>query len=106
MMTGRKFAVSGAILIFSISAASAGPCSTNTASRDAGAGNVPGYTGQTTGKASESKAPDKEHPPTASMNKAAGNTATSSQDTQRQMQGQPTAAEQAKNPAARTNQGC
>ena len=65
MMTVRKFAVSGAILIFSISAASAGPCSTNTASRDAGAGNVPGYTGQTTGKASESKAPGKEHPPTA-----------------------------------------
>jgi len=100
-MTVRKFAVAGTVLMFSLSAASAGPCSTNTASRDAGAGNVPGYAGQTTGKA-----PDKQHPPTASMNKAVGNTATSSQDTQRQMQGQPTAAEQAKNPSAKSNQGC
>lgn len=50
-------------------------------------GKVPGYTGQTTGQANE-------HPPTASMNKAADNAATSSQDAQRQMQGQPTAAQQ------------
>jgi hypothetical protein len=64
---------------------------------------VPGYTGQTTGSAS------KEHPPTATMNKAAENTATSSQDTQRQMQGAPTQAQQAessKNSAAAKDQGC
>jgi hypothetical protein len=37
----------------------------------------------------------KEHPPTNSMNQASGGAATSSQDAQRQMQGQPTAAQQA-----------
>jgi hypothetical protein len=88
MLATNKLTISAALLALTIGAAHAGPC--NTASKDAGSGNVPGYTGQTTGKAS-----DKEHPPTATMNKAAENTATSSQDTQRQMQGQPTAAQQA-----------
>ena len=97
----HKLALSGAALVLGLSAASAGPC--NTASRDAGSGNVPGYTGQTVGKA----APDgKEHPPTAEMNKAAGNTATSSQDTQRQMQGQPTAAQQSEQSAAKGGKDC
>jgi hypothetical protein len=98
MMAVKRSALSSAILICSLGAAAAGPC--NTASQDAGSGKVPGYTGQTTGKASE-----KEHPPTASMNKAAGNTATSSQDTNRQTQGQPTAAEQADSSKAK-DQGC
>jgi len=85
-----KLALSGAILALTITASHAGPC--NTAAQDAGSGKVPGYTGQTTGTAS----PDtKQHPPTANMNKATENTAASSQDTQRQMQGHPTAAEQA-----------
>jgi hypothetical protein len=92
--------VSGAILALTASASYAGPC--NTAQRDAGSGNVPGYTGQTTGTATS-----KEHPPTATMNKAAGNTASSSQDTQRQMQGQPTAAQQAEsNKKTGVDQGC
>ena len=100
MMVINKLALSGAVLVLGLSAASAGPC--NTASRDAGSGNVPGYTGQTVGKASA----DKEHPPTAEMNKAAGNTATSSQDTQRQMQGEPTAAQQADKSAAKGGKDC
>jgi hypothetical protein len=86
----NRIALSSTILALSISAALAGPC--NTADRDAGSGKVPGYTGQTTGTAS---ADAKQHPPTATMNKATENTATSSQDTQRQMQGEPTAAQQA-----------
>jgi len=77
--------VSGAILALTASASYAGPCST--AQRDAGSGKVPGFTGQTTGSTAS-----REHPPTAAMNKAAENTASSSQDTQRQMQGKPTAA--------------
>ena len=36
-----------------------------------------------------------QHPPTNSMNRASGYVAASSQDAQRQMQGQPTAAQQA-----------
>ena len=79
----------GAVLAFSATSVYAGPC--NTASRDAGAGNVPGYTGQTTGSTA---ADSKQHPPTSSMGKATEHTATSSEDAQRQMQSQPTAAEQ------------
>jgi len=48
----------------------------------------------------------KEHPPTSSMNKAAGDVATSSQDTQRQMQGQPTAAQEAQGAKASGDNDC
>ena len=85
-----KVALPIALLSLTVGAAQAGPC--NTAQRDAGSGNVPGYTGQTTGSAPTN---DKQHPPTASMNKATENTAASSQDTQRQTQGEPTASQQA-----------
>ena len=88
MTVANRLMILGALLAFGASAANAGPC--NTASRDAGSGNVPGYTGQTVG----STATDQQHPPTAAMNKAAENTATSSEDARRQMQGQPTVAEQ------------
>jgi hypothetical protein len=50
-----------------------------------------------------------EHPPTSTMNRAAGDVATSSQDAQKQMQGQPTAAQQAQGaqPSAKmADQGC
>jgi hypothetical protein len=97
----RNIMLSSAVLALSVGAAYAGPC--NTANQDAGSGKVPGYTGQTTGSAT------KEHPPTASMNKAAENTATSSQDTQRQMQGAPTQAQQAesgKTSGSAKDQGC
>lgn len=90
-MIVNKLMTLGAVLAFSASSAYAGPC--NMASRDAGSGNVPGYTGQTTGSAA---ADSKQHPPTSAMNKASENVATSSQDAQRQMQNEPTAAEQSK----------
>ena len=90
MNAADRLMILGALLAFNAGSASAGPC--NTVSRDAGSGNVPGYTGQTTG----STAMDSKHPPTSVMNKATGNIATSSQDAQRQMQGQPTAAEQSR----------
>ena len=40
-------------------------------------------------------ATDRKHPPTSTINRKAGDVAVSSQDTQKQMQGQPTAAQQA-----------
>jgi hypothetical protein len=106
MITSRKLLYSAALLAFSITASQAGPCS-NTTSRDAGAGATPGYSGQTTGSASAS-GDTKGHPPTDTMNKAAGNTATSSQDAQRQMQGQPTASQEAEGAkkTASPDQGC
>jgi hypothetical protein len=80
-----------AAILISTGIAQAGPCNT-AAKKDAGSGPTPGYTAPTTtGTATRSD----EHPPTASMNKAVGDTAASSQDTQRQMQGQPTAAQEA-----------
>lgn len=100
MIAINKPLIAGAVLLFSLSAAVAGPC--NTRDKDAGSGKVPGYTGQTTGQANE-------HPPTATMNKAADNVATSSQDAQRQMQGQPTAAQQGernKEAKAMADKGC
>jgi hypothetical protein len=87
-MTINRLIILGAVLAFSTTSVYAGPC--NTASRDAGSGNVPGYTEQTTGSTPNSK----QHPPTSSMSKASEHTATSSEDAQRQMQSQPTAAEQ------------
>jgi hypothetical protein len=101
MRSVRKILLaSGAILALTASASYAGPCNT----ADAGSGKVPGYTGETTGSATS-----KEHPPTATMNKATENTASSSQDTQRQMQGKPTAAQEAessKKPGTNADQGC
>src|SRR4030095_10439852 len=88
-MTANRLMILGAVLAFSASSVYAGPC--NTASRDAGSGNVPGYTRQTTGSTATGSP---QHPPTSSMSKASEHTATSSEDAQRQMQSQPTAAEQ------------
>jgi hypothetical protein len=93
-----------AATILSVGTASAGPC--NTGGKDAGSGPTPGYTGQTitTGTAAT-----KEHPPTETMNQVAGAKATSSQDTQKQQQGQPTAAQQAegaKSSPQIADQGC
>ena len=101
-MKTRYSVLAGCAAVFlSTGFAQAGPC--NTASKDAGSGPTPGYTAPssttTTGIA-------KEHPPTSSMNKAAGDTATSSQDTQRQMQGQPTAAQEAQGAKPREGNDC
>jgi hypothetical protein len=102
----NRLLVTSAVLALTVGTAYAGPC--DTASRDAGSGNVPGYTGKTTGMA---RSDSKEHPPTATMNQKTGSTAASSQDAQRQMQGEPTAAEQAQGKmgdktAAKSDQGC
>ena len=102
MIALNRLLITSAVLALTVGTAHAGPC--NTASRDAGSGNVPGYTGQTTGTA---RSDSNEHPPTAAMNKKADGTAASSQDAQRQMQGKPTAAEQAeRKTATKSDQGC
>ena len=98
----NRLLITSAVLALTAGTAYAGPC--NTASRDAGSGNVPGYTGKTTGMA---RSDSKEHPPTAAMNSKTDSTAASSQDAQRQMQGKPTAAEQAEGKTtAKSDQGC
>jgi hypothetical protein len=82
-----------AAVVLSIATAQAGPCNTvGKSAQDAGSGPTPGNTGQTIGTGSASTG---QHPPTDTMNRAAGEVASSSQDAQRQMQGQPTAAKQA-----------
>jgi hypothetical protein len=88
--------------VLSAGLANAGPCNT----KDAGSGPTPGYTGQTTG-VDTTKTPA--HPPTDTMNKVAGDKAMSSQDTQAQQHGQPTAAQQAQGaqPSEKmADQGC
>jgi hypothetical protein len=83
------------ILVLSAGSALAGPCDTagrDANLRDAGSGPASKSSQATTGMAADSK---EQHPPTNTMNQASSNTAASSQDAQRQMQGQPTAAQQA-----------
>ena len=83
-----------ATLALGVGSAMAGPCDTTGRAanlKDAGSGPASTGSGQTTGMAADSK----EHPPTDTMNRATGDVATSSQDTQKQMQGEPTAAQRA-----------
>jgi hypothetical protein len=106
-MNPKRIILAGcAATVLGIGTALAGPCNT-TGQADAGAGPTVGSTGQTTGVAR----PDaNQHPPTSTMNQASGTTATSSQDAQRQMQGQPTAAQQAQGATSTSekmaDQGC
>ena len=100
MKTGNVLLASCVAIIFSAGIAQAGPC--NTANKDAGSGPTPGHTAQTTGTAPSRS---EEHPPTSTMNKASGDVATSSADAQRQMQGQPTAAQAAQGAKAKDD-GC
>ena len=82
------------IVVLAVGTALAGPCDTTGSTsnlKDAGSGPASQSTSQTAGVASNGK----EHPPTSTMNRASGEVAASSQDAQRQMQGQPTAAQQA-----------
>jgi hypothetical protein len=98
--------VSCAAIVLSVATAQAGPCNTGGKSADAGAGPTPGNTGQTVGTTGSANA---EHPPTSAMNRATGDAAASSQDAQKQMQGQPTAAQQGQGaqPSAKmADQGC
>jgi hypothetical protein len=103
MIRKEVFIAAYAAMALSAGAANAGPC--NTQGKDAGSGPTPGYTGHTmtTGEADV-----KSHPPTDTMNKVAGERATSAQDTQRQQQGQPTAAQEAQGAKQRqtADQGC
>lgn len=81
------------IMVLSAGTALAGPCDTTGRTailKDAGSGPASQGNSQTTGVGSDVN----QHPPTSSMNRASGDLATSSQDAQRQMQGQPTAAQQ------------
>jgi hypothetical protein len=81
------------ILVLSTGAALAGPCDTGRSAslKDAGSGPAKTSDSQTTGMAGNTD----QHPPTGMMNRTTGDVAASSQDTQRQMQGEPTAAQQA-----------
>jgi hypothetical protein len=92
-MNMKRLILAGcSIMVLSAGTAWAGPCDTSGRAanlKDAGSG--PASQGsQTTGMNT-----DATHPPTSTMNRASGDVAASSQDTQRQMQGQPTAAQQA-----------
>ena len=95
MNTKQIILAACSIVILGASTAMAGPCDTTGRAanlKDAGSGPASVGTGQTTtGMAADAK----EHPPTSTMNRAAGDVATSSQDAQKQMQGEPTAAQQA-----------
>jgi hypothetical protein len=92
-MNTKLFALTGCAIL-SAGTAEADPCNTvgkAASTKDAGSGPTVGNTGQAAGTSKDVN----EHPPTSTMNRAAGDVATSSQDVQRQMQGQPTAAQQA-----------
>ena len=90
-MKTKQFLLGCAAILFSTGIAQAGPCTT--ANKDAGSGPTPGARAQTTTTGTAPRSG--EHPPTGAMNKATGDTAASSQDAQRQMRGQPTAAQEA-----------
>jgi hypothetical protein len=93
-MKMKQLMIAGcSILVLSAGAALAGPCDTSRAAnlKDAGSGPAKMGDSQTTGMAGNTG----QHPPTDMMNRTTGDVAASSQDTQRQMQGEPTAAQQA-----------
>jgi hypothetical protein len=90
-MNMKRLILAGcSVIVLGAGTAWAGPCDTGrTANKDAGSGPASQSSSQTTGMKT-----DAQHPPTETMNRASGDAAASSQDTQRQMQGQPTAAQQ------------
>ena len=106
-MYAKQLILAGcAIVALSSGTALAGPCDMtgkSASAHDAGAGPTPGNTGQTTGTAPGTST--NQHAANSTMNRAAGDVATSSQDAQKQMQGQPTAAQQADG-AKSTDRGC
>ena len=94
MNTRRLILAACSIAVLSAGTAMAGPCDSSgrTANlKDAGSGPASVGSGQTTGMGTDAG----QHPPTSTMNRATNEVASSSQDAQRQMQGQPTAAQQA-----------
>jgi hypothetical protein len=80
-----------AVFVISSAGAFAGPCDTGRADKDAGSGPTVG----SAAPSAHAGAGTDQHPPTGRMGRAAGDTATSAEDAQKQMQGQPTAAQQA-----------
>src|SRR5436305_602762 len=106
-MNAKQLILAGcAVIALSTGVAQAGPCDMtgkSASAHDAGSGPTPGSTGQTTGAATGTST--NEHPPTSTMNRAAGDVATSSQDAHKQMQAQPTAAQQAQG-SKPAGQGC
>ena len=94
-MDPKRLILAGCSVVFlSVGTAMAGPCDDSRAANLKDAGSGPASVGSsqtTTGMATDAK----EHPPTNRMNRASDDVAISSQDTQKQMQGQPTAAQQA-----------
>ena len=106
-MIAKQLILAGcAVMALGAGAAQAGPCDMtgkSASAHDAGAGPTPGNTGQTTGTAPGTST--NQHAANSTMNRAAGDVATSSQDAQKQMQGQPTAAQQADG-AKSTDRGC
>jgi hypothetical protein len=95
MNTKQRILAGCAVVILSAGTAMAGPCNDTTGRaanlKDAGSGPASTGSGQTTGAATDSS----QHPPTSTMKRKADDVAASSQDAQKQMQGQPTAAQQA-----------
>jgi hypothetical protein len=107
-MNAKQIILAGcAVMALSIGTAQAGPCDMtgkSASTHDAGAGPTPGNTGQTTTGAATGTSTN-QHAANSTMNRAAGDVATSSQDAQKQMQGQPTAAQQADG-AKSPDRGC
>ena len=95
-MNMKRLILAGcSIMVFSAGTALAGPCDTTgrTATlKNAGSGPASQGSSQTTGVARTSTSTRRPN----SKNRASGDVAASSQDAQRQTQGQPTAAQQAK----------
>ena len=110
MNTKRSVLAACAILTLSAGVAIAGPCNTGSASTDKDAGSGPVTVGSTQSHASGSAGDSSQHPPTSTMNRASGETPASSEDAQRQMQSQPTAAQRAEgakpNGATTADKGC
>ena len=91
-MKMKQLIIAGcSILVLSTGVALAGPCDTGRSASLKDAGSGPAKTGdsQTTGMSGNTG----QHPPTGTMNRTTGDVAASSQDAQRQMQGEPTAAQ-------------
>ncbi|MBR0686280.1 hypothetical protein JQ594_10175 [Bradyrhizobium manausense] len=109
MNTKRSILVACAILTLSAGTAMAGPCNTGTTAGNKDAGSGPVTVGSAQSNPSDAASNKGQHPPTSTMNRASGETPASSEDAQRQMQGQPTAAQKAegaKPNAMASDQGC
>ncbi|MBR0906876.1 hypothetical protein [Bradyrhizobium liaoningense] len=93
MNTKRSVLAACTILTLSAGVAVAGPCNTGSAGTDKDAGSGPVTVGSAQPQSSSSETG--QHPPTSTMNRASSGAAASSEDAQRQMQSQPTAADSA-----------